>query len=117
MGFERSRCTFCVTFQLNVATQVHIMNATNGSNHSSLRPSQYIDPEYTYTNFSLEDQDKILKAGRSNNELNCNKLVEAVPECKINEIHDACELVFQRMKENLTADGTIPDKLFKRAKA
>ena len=76
---------------------------------------KYIDPDYTYTNFSLEDQDKILKAGRSNNELDCNKLVEAVPDCTISEIHAACELVFQRMKENLTADGTIPDKLFKRA--
>ncbi|GMI26988.1 hypothetical protein TrRE_jg1845 [Triparma retinervis] len=78
---------------------------------------KYIDPSYTYTNFSLEDQDKILKAGRSNNELDCNKLVDAVPECKINEIHEACELVFQRMKVNLTNDGTIPDKLFKRAGA
>ena len=67
---------------------------------------KYIDPTYTYTNFSLEDQDKILKAGRSNNELNCTKLVDALPECTINEIHVACELVFQRMKENLTKDGT-----------
>ncbi|GMI02263.1 hypothetical protein TrST_g14293, partial [Triparma strigata] len=65
--------------------------------------------------FSLEDQDKILKAGRSNNELECSKLVDALPECTINEIHVACDLVFQRMKENLTADGTYPDKLFKRA--
>jgi dTDP-4-dehydrorhamnose reductase len=78
---------------------------------------KYIDDTYTYTNFSLEDQDKILKAGRSNNELNCTKLVEAVPECKINEIHKACELVFQRMKINLTEDGTIPGKLFKRKPA
>ena len=77
---------------------------------------KYIDPDYAYTNFSLEDQDKILKAGRSNNELNCDKLVKALPECTINEIHVACELVFQRMKENLEADGTIPHKLFKRAK-
>ncbi|GMI48003.1 hypothetical protein TrCOL_g5694 [Triparma columacea] len=75
---------------------------------------KYIDDTYTYTNFSLDDQDKILKAGRSNNELNCTKLVEAVPECKINEIHKACELVFQRMKINLTEDGTIPGKIFKR---
>jgi dTDP-4-dehydrorhamnose reductase len=76
---------------------------------------KYIDPTYTYTNFSLEEQAKILAAGRSNNELNCTKLVEAVPECEINEIHAACEKVFQRMKENLTAEGTYPDNLFKRA--
>jgi hypothetical protein len=30
---------------------------------------QYIDPEYTYTNFSVEEQALILKGGRSNNEL------------------------------------------------
>ena len=77
---------------------------------------KHIDPTYTYTNFSLEDQDKILKAGRSNNELECSKLVDALPECTTNEIHVACDLVFQRMKENLTADGTYPGKLFKRAK-
>jgi dTDP-4-dehydrorhamnose reductase len=75
---------------------------------------KYVDPEYTYTNFSLDEQAQILKAGRSNNELNCSKLVEALPECEINEIHVACEKVFQRMKENLTADGTYPDNLFKR---
>ena len=30
---------------------------------------EYIDPSFTYVNFSLEEQAKILKAGRSNNEL------------------------------------------------
>jgi hypothetical protein len=30
---------------------------------------QYIDPQFTWVNFSLEEQAKILKAGRSNNEL------------------------------------------------
>ena len=31
--------------------------------------SQYIDPNFKYTNFTLDEQAKILKAGRSNNEL------------------------------------------------
>ncbi|GMI40252.1 hypothetical protein TeGR_g4949, partial [Tetraparma gracilis] len=76
---------------------------------------KHIDPTYTYTNFTVDEQAKILKAGRSNNELNCQKLVDAVGgECEINEIHAACEKVFIRMKENLTADGTYPDDLFKR---
>ena len=30
---------------------------------------QYIDPSFTWTNFSLEEQAKVIKAGRSNNEL------------------------------------------------
>jgi hypothetical protein len=76
---------------------------------------KYIDPDYTYSNFSLEEQAKILLGGRSNNELNCNKLVKAVPECEINDILTACDLVFQRMRKKLEADGTYPDKLFKRA--
>ena len=77
---------------------------------------KHIDPTYTYTNFTLDEQAKILKAGRSNNELNCQKFVEAVPECEINEIHVACEQVFIRMRENLTKEGIYPDKLFKRGK-
>jgi hypothetical protein len=30
---------------------------------------KYIDPSFTYANFTEEEQNKILKAGRSNNEL------------------------------------------------
>lgn len=30
---------------------------------------QYIDPSFNWTNFSLEEQAKVIKAGRSNNEL------------------------------------------------
>ena len=30
---------------------------------------KYIDPSFTYTNFTVEEQDKILLAGRSNNTL------------------------------------------------
>jgi hypothetical protein len=48
---------------------------------------KHIDPTYTYTNFTVDEQAKILKAGRSNNELNCQKLVDAVGgECEINEV-------------------------------
>ena len=77
---------------------------------------KYIDPEYTYTNFSLEEQDKILKAGRSNNTLDHDKLVAACEGLgEINEIHVAMEKVFQRMRINLEKEGIWPDKLPKRA--
>jgi dTDP-4-dehydrorhamnose reductase len=36
---------------------------------------KYVDPDYTYTNFTLEEQAKILKAGRSNNTLDHTKVV------------------------------------------
>jgi len=73
---------------------------------------KYIDPTYTYQNFTLEEQAKILKAGRSNNELDTTKLMRDMPEgVEINEIHKAYELCFQRMKENLTKMGWLPDNM------
>lgn len=43
-------------------------------------------------------------------------MVEAVPDLQIKEIHVAMEGVFERMKQNLLADGTLPDRLPKRAR-
>ena len=40
----------------------------------------YLAPDLTYTNFSLDEQAKILKAGRSNNELDSSKLKKEFPE-------------------------------------
>jgi hypothetical protein len=76
---------------------------------------KHIDPSYTYTNFSVEEQAKILKAGRSNNTLTHDKLVSALPDVVIPEIHEAMENVFKRMRVNLEAEGIWPDKLPKRA--
>lgn len=75
---------------------------------------KYIDPSYTYTNFSIEEQAKILKAGRSNNTMSHDKLAAALPDVTIPEIHVAMEGVFQRMRVNLEAEGIWPDKLPKR---
>lgn len=75
---------------------------------------KYIDPSYTYENFTVEEQAKILKAGRSNNTLDHTKLMAAVPEAGINEIHVAMDLVFQRMRVNLEKEGIYPDNLPKR---
>jgi len=59
---------------------------------------QYIDPNFTWTNFSLDEQAKILKAGRSNNYLDASKLCSyyQVPDIKVS-IHD----LFKRMQETL----------------
>ena len=54
---------------------------------------KYVDPDYTYTNFTVEEQAKILKAGRSNNTLDHSKLVNALPDVKIPEIHESMEQV------------------------
>lgn len=81
--------------------------------------TKYIDPTYTYKNFSVEEQAKVIKAGRSNNELDTTKLMADMPEgIVINDIKTACDLCFQRMKVNLTDLGWLPDNMpaeFKRA--
>jgi len=62
---------------------------------------KYIDPSFTYVNFTEEEQAKILKAGRSNNELNTSKLEAAFPELTAMNVHTSIVGVFERMKVNL----------------
>lgn len=75
--------------------------------------TKYVDPTYKYKNFTIEEQSKVLKAGRSNNELDATKLMAALPETiKINDIKTAVELCMQRMATNLAAEfGPLPDSL------
>lgn len=58
---------------------------------------EIIDPHFVYENFSLEEQSKILKSGRSNNYLNTNKLENLYPQ--VNNIKDAVRNVLTKMKE------------------
>ena len=58
---------------------------------------KYVRPDLKWQNFTEEEQSKILKAGRSNNELDCSKLVGAYPE--VEEIHVAMEKCIQKMGE------------------
>jgi 3,5-epimerase/4-reductase len=62
----------------------------------------------------VADQDKILKARRSNNELDTTKITTALPDVPIMNIHESCEKVFQRMRVNLEAEGIWPDRLPRR---
>ena len=74
---------------------------------------KYIDPTYTYKNFTEEEQAKVIKAPRSNNKLDTTKLLADMPEgIVINDIKTAYELCFQRMKVNLEKQyGPLPDSL------
>jgi 3,5-epimerase/4-reductase len=40
----------------------------------------YIDPSFSWKNFNLEEQAKVIVAPRSNNELDCTKLKTELPE-------------------------------------
>mmetsp|Transcript_27230 Transcript_27230/g.55038 ORF Transcript_27230/g.55038 Transcript_27230/m.55038 type:complete len:317 (-) Transcript_27230:176-1126(-) len=76
--------------------------------------NEIVDPDHYYVNFSLEEQSKILVASRSNNELDESKLVGALPDVKIDDIHTAMRKVMERMKANLIAAGTYPHSLPKK---
>jgi dTDP-4-dehydrorhamnose reductase len=60
---------------------------------------KYIKPDFEWKNFSIEEQAKILKAGRSNNTLDVSKLVAEYPD--LPEVHTALDQMFQRMQKNL----------------
>ena len=46
-----------------------------------------VDPEFTWNNFTIDEQDNVLKSKRSNNQLNTDKLISMYPN--IPNIHDA----------------------------
>ena len=59
-----------------------------------------VRPSYTWKNFSLEQQAKVIKAGRSNCKLDTNKLVSKLKEYgyELPEVHEAYRMCFERMK-------------------
>jgi len=59
-----------------------------------------IRPSFKWKNFSLEDQAKVIKAGRSNCKLDTTKLTTKLEEYgyDVPEIHEAYKKCFERMK-------------------
>jgi 3,5-epimerase/4-reductase len=60
---------------------------------------EYVRPDFTWKNFTLDEQAKVIKAGRSNCKLDTTKLTNKLKEYKfeVPEIHEAYKLCFQRM--------------------
>jgi len=67
---------------------------------------EFIHPEFSWENFTLEEQAKILAAGRSNNELDSSKLRALYPQ--IQEIHVGMRALFQRMTQRVPKDAKCP---------
>ncbi|OAQ92207.1 NAD dependent epimerase/dehydratase [Purpureocillium lilacinum] len=61
---------------------------------------EIVRPDLTWQNFSLEEQAKVIKAGRSNCELDVTKIVTKLGEYgyEIPEVHEAYRACFERMK-------------------
>ena len=57
----------------------------------------HIDPNFKYTNFTIEEQDLVVKAPRSNNTLNVSKILGEFPD--IPHIKDSIEKVFEKLKQ------------------
>ncbi len=57
---------------------------------------QYVDPEFQWSNFTIEEQNQILASKRSNNLLNTDKLVQYYPA--VFTIHEAIDYIFQNWK-------------------
>ena len=60
---------------------------------------KHIDPNFTWQNFTVEEQSHILAAPRSNNYLNTDKLEAEYPD--LLPIDKSLELLFIRLKNNL----------------
>ncbi|KAI1264917.1 NAD dependent epimerase/dehydratase [Xylariaceae sp. FL1019] len=63
---------------------------------------EIVRPSFTWKNFSVDDQAKVIKAGRSNCELDTKKLESKLKEYDYHlpEIHVAYRQCFERMKAN-----------------
>ncbi len=63
---------------------------------------RFVRPDFAWKNFTLEEQSKILKAGRSNCKLDATKLTDKLKEYgyEVPEVHVAYENCFKRMAAN-----------------
>lgn len=80
-----------------VTGKVNLTNPGLISHNQILEVYQkYIDPKFTWKNFSIEEQDKVLLSKRSNNCLDTSKLVNMYPD--VPNIETAVINVIQQMK-------------------
>lgn len=89
-----------VAIDMTLKKRVGTYNFTNPGviSHNEILSlyKQFVDPSFTWQNFSVEEQNKILKAQRSNNELDVHKLLEEYPT--IPSIKESMQRVFEKMQ-------------------
>jgi hypothetical protein len=72
-----------VLIELALKRQVGTINLTNpgviSHNEILIMYKEIVDPEFTWINFSIEEQNQILASKRSNNCLNTSKLESQMP--------------------------------------
>lgn len=60
---------------------------------------KYVDKNFVFYNFTIEEQNKILKSKRSNNELDATKLIKEFPQ--VPHIKKTIIKVFKRISKNI----------------
>ena len=81
------------------------MNLTNPGliSHNEILEmyKEMVDPTFTWNNFTIEEQAKILAAGRSNNYLDTSRLVSLYPN--VSSIKDSVRVCLQKMAQHPSA--------------
>ena len=90
-----------VLIGLALEREVGTVNLTNPGliSHNEILTmyKEIVDPDFTWTNFTIEEQDQILASKRSNNCLDTAKLISLCPN--VLPIHESVRNVILRMKE------------------
>jgi 3,5-epimerase/4-reductase len=72
-----------IALDLSLNHQTGTINLTNPGtiSHNEILEmyKEHVDNDFTWSNFTIEEQDKILLSARSNNKLNTDKLKELYP--------------------------------------
>lgn len=102
-----------ITMSIRKLTGVYNFTNPGAISHDEILTlfKQYIDPEFTWKNFSLEEQSAILKSGRSNNTLCVAKLQKDLPDVTIPHIKQSIVSLFERMRDNLGLTQRLSIKL------
>jgi len=91
-----------IMIDLSIKKHTGTVNLTNPGVITHNQILQYykdiVEPEFTWSNFSIEEQSKILRSDRSNNYLDTNILKTLYPE--INDIHSAVKNTLNNMKKS-----------------
>lgn len=89
-----------ISIEMSIDELTGIYNFTNPGtiSHNEILElyKKYIDPKFTWINFTEEEQNKILKSQRSNCHLDVSKLTS---KYHVNEIHIAVEKLFLYMSD------------------
>lgn len=96
-------CPAAILLAKNKETGIYNFTNPGTISHNEILDmyKEYVDPTFTWENFTVEDQSKILKAGRSNNELDVTKLLNTLKrigsDIRIQPIKEAARELFIKM--------------------